>query len=117
MPPLLAQRRGCDDEDAAFAFSPVLADYDPGLDGFTQANLVSQDHARGEGGAQSEQCRVHLVGFRFDLGVKEQPRQFAHVIARVGAIQLVGVELGLVIAKHTILHHSYSPQLSGAATL
>ena len=71
LPPLLAQRGGGDDEDASFAFSPVLADHDPGLDGFTQADLVGQDHARGEGGVQSEQCRVHLVGFRFDLGVKE----------------------------------------------
>lgn len=36
---------------------------------------------------------------------------------RIGAIQLVGVELGLLIAEHTTLHHGYSLQLSGAATL
>ncbi|SPT75018.1 Uncharacterised protein [Arcanobacterium haemolyticum] len=70
--PLLTQRGRGDDEDAALALCPVLADDDPGLDRLTQADLVSQDHSVRERGLQREQGCIDLVGFGLDLGIKQQ---------------------------------------------
>ena len=76
---------------------------------FTQPTSSARITARVKGVRKANSAAIHLVGFRFDSGRQRVARQFAHVIARVGAIQLVGVELGLVIAKHTILHHMLQP--------
>ena len=52
--PLLAQSSGTNHDDPAFAFSPVLAQHQPGFDGFAQANFISEHNAFGQRRPQRE---------------------------------------------------------------
>ena len=59
--PLLAERRGRDDEDAPLLLGPELARDDAGLDGLAKAHFVGEDGPSRERRAEGEERGVHLV--------------------------------------------------------
>ena len=71
--PLLAERRGHDDQDPALAFGPSLGDHEPGLDRLSEADFVGQDRAFRERRADGEERRVNLMRVEIDTRPGDRP--------------------------------------------
>jgi hypothetical protein len=59
--PLLADGCGADDQETPPALRPELAHHDAGLDGFSEADLVGQDHPLRQGRVECEESRLDLM--------------------------------------------------------
>ena len=70
--PLLADGSGADDEQAAAALGPELAEDQAGFDGLAQADFVGQQDALAEGGFQGEQGGVNLVRVQVNGRVEQR---------------------------------------------
>jgi hypothetical protein len=65
--PLLAYGSRTDDQQLPPAFSPILAEHQASLDGFTEANFIGQEHPFGQGRPESEQRGLDLVGIQIAI--------------------------------------------------
>jgi hypothetical protein len=66
--PLLAEGSWENEEDGAPTFGPALRDDESGFNRLAEANLVGQDHAFGERGAEGCDCGVNLVRVEVHAG-------------------------------------------------
>ena len=95
--PLLAQRRRRNDQNAPVTLCPVLGDDDSSLDRFTEPDLVGKDHSVQEWSLQGKQRRIDLMRFGFNLCVEQEAGKLADMVGRIGTVELMSVELGLIV--------------------
>ncbi len=99
--PLFAERRRRDQQDQTLTLPPALRHDQRGLDRLAETHLIGEQDALGEGRAQGEQRRIHLVRVEIDARRGQRLRQalaFRHALAgkEVGEILSLERRIGSV---------------------
>ena len=95
--PLLPEIGGRDHQNAALSFCPALGEHEAGFDGLAESHFVRQQRALGQGGAEGEQGRVHLMRVQVHLRTGHSSGELLHAVGGAPLGQLVGEVLGMVV--------------------
>lgn len=89
----------------ALALCPLLGKQEPGLDGLSEPNLISQDGSLREGAPKRKDGRFNLVGVQIHLGlgIRQNRGELLHAVRRAAAGELVGQVFGVVIRHRFFL--------------
>ena len=107
--PLLAEAGGADDEQPPFAFGPILAQHQPGLDGLAEPDLIGQQHALRQRIAKGEGGGVDLVRVQVHAGVEQRHRQTIPATRPMLPGELVSEVSGVVRGGHIAFIPALSP--------
>ena len=111
--PLFAQVGGGDNQNMALALRPALQNHQTGLNGFTQADLIRQNHAVRQRILAGKQGGIDLMRIQIHLRIDQRARQRIHAAALCLTGEQPSVVLGLVRSElgqvlHAVILFPYS---------
>src|ERR1039458_509552 len=98
--PLLAKAGGYDDDNLPFALSPSLGQENPSLNRLSKTDLVGEDRAFGQRGAEGEQGSLDLMGVQVNLSVGKRSSQLLHAVGRAPFCQFIREILCVICSAH-----------------